>query len=169
MAKPAFLILCTTALGLLGAAYFFTSADPLEPAKGKKSYTVGEILDITGEAEELDARVAAYQRFHETLERAKRDLLGGSSLRQAAETVYRAAIAHYPKFLEHLRTVELGDSDRERIARNLIGHIETGLDYGEYPPDAAILVCQLQAELDSSLLQTWRAAKVARGKASWLK
>jgi hypothetical protein len=157
MEKPAQLLLCTTVLGLLGVACFFTGGTEPPPGNIAKPLSIDEILAINDRAEELDAEAAAFGRVRQTREWVQRELLQGAGLREAAEDLYHTALIYYPKYLKWIRAIEQGATSREQMARHLIAHIETAIDYGEYPLTTLAVVWRLRAELASAPFQAWCA------------
>jgi hypothetical protein len=165
MEKPAQLLLCTTVLGLIGVACFLPGGSEPPPGKVAKPLSIDEILAINDRAEELDAEAAAFRRVRQTRVRVLRELLDGGGLREAAEELYRAASTYYPKYLKWLSAIEPGATGREQVAKHLIAHIETAIDYGEYPLSTVTVVWRLRAELASAPFRAWCADAADRGKA----
>ena len=74
----------------------------------------------------LQERVANYQCFKQVLDGAlegleKREI----GLKAAHARVAAAAREHHPAFYERLRDWEPGASDEERLAHNLVGHLQS--------------------------------------------
>src|SRR5262249_47524931 len=65
-----------------------------------------------------------YQVFKQTLDDTVRNLAAREiSVRQAYLRVQAVASEYFPDYLLHLSTWEEGETEEERIIRNLVGHV----------------------------------------------
>ena len=87
-----------------------------------------------------------YDCFKETLEAAIDDLEANrTGLKAAQSRVHAAASFWYPKYLQYLGLAELGASDEERVARNLVNHVASNV---EIKPHLARRVRDLEVEFE---------------------
>ncbi len=102
------------------------------------------------DAQATQDRITTYKCFKHTLEATIEELRRGSiRLKEAQSRVLAAARHYYPEFLVHLCLTEPGATDEERVARNLIEHVD---NWEDFPPPLgggpADLMRQLQELLD---------------------
>jgi|SRR6516165_3968288 hypothetical protein len=82
--------------------------------------------------QKLQERLRNYQCFKQTLNEALDSLEKGEiSLKEAHARVFAAARRFQPEYLEHLSKIEPGTTDDERVARNLVGHLQMAEDLQE--------------------------------------
>jgi hypothetical protein len=106
--------------------------------------TRNEPKDPESISPELAQRLAAHDGFRVVLENTLQSLERGDiSLADAARRVHDAGQA-WPVYLTDLETTEIGEAPLERIARNLIGHLE---NRSLLNPDVSRRLMTLQAEL----------------------
>ncbi len=88
--------------------------------------------------------VLSYYSFKSTLT-ATLELLaqGKICLGDAGNQVYEAALCHNPSYLKHLESCEQGTTPRERVARNLIGHLRSS---AETNPAICVRIFALEIE-----------------------
>jgi hypothetical protein len=95
---------------------------------------------------DVKQRVAAARCLNETMEAALQSLEGGDiSLLDAARRVHDAAQLWKPAYLEDIKRTEVGQTPLERVARNLIGHMQ---NRARMKLDLADRIQELEAELE---------------------
>jgi hypothetical protein len=159
-------IFCLGLLGLiLGAWSLAANQDQAPPLQQVPNYTPAEMKAISSRNDQLETEANHLQRFHERLEAATSDLMERLDLRRATLEVHAAARAYYPRYLSHIRPVEPGSTDREKVAHNLIQDICVGLRLKHFPPETIRIVDQLQAESYSSGFLQWCAEEPSPAEA----
>jgi hypothetical protein len=127
-------VIVLAALGLI--AIDLLTSDSAEPAVA---------FAFVENEQETNEKVTAHQRFRTVLQPTIRALADGKiALRDASADVYTAAQANSPIYLQMTAITEPGKSVEERIAHNLIGHLE---DLIESEIVAPARLAALQAEL----------------------
>jgi hypothetical protein len=104
---------------------------------------------LAAEEAGLDRQLEAISQFHEQVERAEADLVRGRPLYEVALELRDFLGEHHPGHLLRLREFVAGDSDAERVGRNLVQRME-GQENGS--PDSVCdcaVVGVLRAELES--------------------
>jgi hypothetical protein len=94
--------------------------------------------------QETDAKLAAHKQFSMVLHAAIRALSAGQiPLREACANVYEAAHAHSPIYLYMIAKVEAGTCVEEKIAHNLVGHVEDRIQ-NDPAKQARLVVLELE-------------------------
>ena len=89
-----------------------------------------------------------YRSFKKVFDPTVQELCRGTlRLEEAHGRVSAAARRHHPKYFAALCRIELGDSDDERVARNLVGHVRENARSGDRQR-----LYELEAELWTYLL-----------------
>ena len=72
----------------------------------------------------FNQKITNYQCFRRSFDSTKQALVDGDMpLKEAIPLVIRAARQFWPVYLSSLEGLEPGDSDEERVACNLVGHV----------------------------------------------
>jgi hypothetical protein len=76
--------------------------------------------------QEFRERLVSYQCFKQILEETLISLGKGElNLKEAQARVCAAARRFYPDYFEHIAREEVGTTDAERVAHNLVGHLRS--------------------------------------------
>ena len=86
-------------------------------------------------------------QFDDTLKALER---GEISLRHAHRRVKSDSLRYWPNYLSNLRLVDQGENTDERIAYNLVGHIQYLSEFGKASPAR---VAELESELSEYLVR----------------
>jgi hypothetical protein len=90
--------------------------------------------------------LADYQSFKKSFNGSQNALAAGEiTLTTACDQVIAAAGRYHPEYLTELPRFEIGYTDRERVARNLVGHLQ---DRAEDSPALAPRLRELEVELE---------------------
>jgi hypothetical protein len=113
-----FAILLTT---VLTAAFFSVKLVDIQPSMHLDNWT---------DEQKLQERWVAYRCFKDTLDSALDDLARGDiRLKEAHARVLSAARQHHPDFFAYMTVTEPGSTDEERLAHNLLGHMQSLEDF----------------------------------------
>ena len=104
-----------------------------------------QALDSLQEDTKLQEKLDHYQLFKTSFDATLLALESGAiSLSEAQTQTLGAARENHPAYLGHLIHEEAGNTDAERVAQNLVGHLRTDLDPG---PERALRLRGLENEL----------------------
>lgn len=131
-----------TVIMLAGVLLFYDVGCP-QPGKDLLYERVGHAIgDALFRDRALEAKVSRWRDFDKAAAEIEGQLVAGViSLEEAVKRVHQASLDYHPAYLEHIAFAEVGASDEERIARNLIRHVQ------EQHADLADLVVRLEHEL----------------------
>ena len=102
-------------------------------------------LDTLQEDSRVQEKLERYQLFKASFDATLLAMeTGAISLREAQRRIQAVARENHPGYLNYLIHEEAGNTDAERIARNLVGHLQIDLDIR---PARAPRVHVLEAEL----------------------
>lgn len=105
-----------------------------------------DALKLVDDDRIVQQKVANYRCFKDVLEASLDGLRTRRiSLAEAHTRVRSAAQRYRPEFLEMMISSDAGDTDDERLARNLIGHVRSEM---AAKPGGARRVSELEAELE---------------------
>jgi hypothetical protein len=155
MLKICVAVLGTALVGLTVAAWsgpVFEHGPSSGPAPG---YSGEEMQAIAAQTEKLNQLIAGQNVVSRSIQEAKRDLIQGLSLREATAKVYATAVHHNPRHLSNLAESYPLLSAKERVARNLIGHLRQDIEVGRFHPATARTIERAEEDLRSALFLQW--------------
>jgi hypothetical protein len=148
----------TLALAVVLVAWEFwpTNASHSGIAAKTPSYSWEEIHQILEESARLESYRKASGDFHAAqIEISARLADGETTLAEATAVLLAAARRDNPEFLRHLHESEpQARSERERMALNLIRHLEQGIQSADLPMERLARLEELRAEFASRSFQT---------------
>jgi hypothetical protein len=153
------LILFTALLGIGIAAAFLAVHSADVPQRRVPDYTDAQVAAIYTRAADLERERARCQQFLAIRVAVVRRLREGADLTRTTSRLHSAALAYHPRLLKYLAAALPGTSDRERLARYLVDHLDEGLTISARTADR---VSQLRQEIDSAGFRQWCAQGASR-------
>jgi hypothetical protein len=152
---PLFALLLTAGLALSALAP--DGADESEGRPATPAYSLSEIWAIFARGDRIEQQRQRQFAFWAQVEEVLSTLMSGRlSLSDAAEQVEAIAHSINPEFLETLQLNHPGTSDRQRIAHNLMCHLQVRRQNGQPTAQTEAVIESLQCELDA-----WLSARFA--------